>query len=203
MLARADEPWTFETYMAWEAEQDEKWEFVDGRPVRRSERWWKDPVTGMAGARLRHNRISANIIRHLGNRLAGGQCFPLPSDQLVRSSTGSGRYPDVTVDCGTSTSDSVLANEPRVLFEVLSPSNTVRQQMRLVADYQAMASVQQVIFIEQDKVGALIWTRNADGWRAAEVDGLDVVLSLPSLGVELPLAEVYEGLTFDPAPTDA
>jgi hypothetical protein len=42
---------SFDEYMAWEAEQEEKWELVDGRPVLRSDRWWRDPVTGMAGAR--------------------------------------------------------------------------------------------------------------------------------------------------------
>jgi hypothetical protein len=41
MLARKPEPrMSFEEYLEWEARQDEKWELVDGRPVRRSDRWF-------------------------------------------------------------------------------------------------------------------------------------------------------------------
>jgi Uma2 family endonuclease len=189
---------SFQEYMAWEAEQPEKWELVDGRPVLRSERWWRDPVTRIAGATFGHNRIVANLLTQLNTRLREGRCVALPSDLKVRSPMGNARYPDVAVECGSPAASSLLASEPRVLFEVRSPSNTLNNQLKLVADYQAIASVQQVVFLEQVRPSALLWTRNPDGWRAEDVDGLDGRLLLPSLTVELPMAEVYEGLSFDP-----
>lgn len=190
-------PMSFDEYLAWEADQEEKWELVDGSPVPRSDRWWRDPVTGMAGATFGHNRLVANLMTGLNTRLRGGRCVALPSDLKVRSPTGNARYPDVVVECGSPARNSLLAAEPRVLFEVLSPSNTIRQQMRLVADYQAVRSVEQVVFVEQTRPGALVWTRNPDGWRAETYDGLDAALPLTALGVELPMAEVYEGLAFE------
>ena len=116
MLAPRSEPapgpFTFEEYLEWEAAQEEKWELVDGYAYRRSERWHYDPTTGMAGATFAHNLIQSNLIRHLGNRFAGGPCRALPSELKTRSARGSSRYPDVTVECGRPAPGSLLSAEP-------------------------------------------------------------------------------------------
>jgi Uma2 family endonuclease len=199
MLARSPERWTFDQYMAWEAEQDEKWEFVDGFPVRRSERWDTDPVTGMAGATLGHNRIVANLIVALRPRLRGSPCEAFATDLTVRSQTGNARFPDVVVNCGHAANDALIAPEPRALFEILSKSNRFRGQVRLIADYQAMASVQHFVFLEQTTPGLVMWTRTTNGWDRSELDGLDATLVLPAISTDLPLAEIYEGMGFEPA----
>lgn len=182
---------SFEEYLAWEAEQEEKWKLVDGWPVLRSERWSRDPVTGMAGTAIAHNIIVANLITSLTSRLRGGPCWAVPSHLKHRSSHKTARYPDASVDCGP---DSLLASEPRVIFEVLSASNTVRGQM-LLADYQAIPSAAHIVFVEQDRPSAVLRTRNPDGWRAEGVEGLDAVLPLTGIGLDLPVAEIYERLS--------
>ncbi len=189
-------PFTFEEYLAWEAAQDEKWELVDGYAVRRSDRWHWDPATGMAGAIRAHNRVVANLVRHLGNKLEGGPCEALPSDIKTRSPTGAGRYPDVTVQCGVGPLDSLLSSDPRVLIEVLSPSNTLSQQLRLLEDYQAVPSVQQIVYLEQERAFAHSWTREGGGWRRTEYEGVEAVLPFPALELSLSLREVYDGLPF-------
>jgi Uma2 family endonuclease len=196
MLAREPERWTFDAYMAWEAEQEEKWEFVDGFPVRRSERWDVDPVTGMAGARLGHNRIVTNLVVALQTRLRGGPCNAFSSDMKVRSETGNARYPDVVVNCGPASNEDLIAPEPTLLFEVLSASNRLRGQLRLIADYQAMATVRHFVLFEQTTPGLVMFTRVDGDWDRSELDGLDATLRLPGLGVDLPLTEVYDGMGF-------
>ena len=76
-------------YVAREREADHKSELVDGY------------VLAMTGASFAHNLVSANLLRHLGNRLAGGPCLVLGSDQRVAvAASQSHFYPDVTVVCG-------------------------------------------------------------------------------------------------------
>jgi hypothetical protein len=80
MLARKPDPrpgpFTWNEYMAWEAEQEEKWELVDGYAVPRDERWAYDAAVGMAGARRFHNLAVANLVRHLGLRPGPASPFP-------------------------------------------------------------------------------------------------------------------------------
>jgi len=69
--------------------------------------------------------------------------------------------------------------------------------MRLLADYQAVPSVQQIVFVEQDRPTLLSWTRETDGWRLREIEGLNAALDLPSLDLALPLTEIYDGFSFE------
>jgi hypothetical protein len=73
----------------------------------------------------------------------------------------------------------------------LSPETKARE-------YQATPSVQRYVMLEQDSVGAVAYARSGDGW-THEILVEDSVLALPAIGVELPLAELYEGIVFDDA----
>ncbi len=59
--------------------------------------------------------------------------------------------------------------------------------------------------LEQDRTGATVYARSGNAW-THEIPIEDSVLALPEIGVELPLAELYEGIVFeaeqddDPAP---
>lgn len=41
-----------------------------------------------------------------------------------------------------------------------------------------------------------VYSRTARGWRFEELDGIDAALPLDALEITLPLAEVYDGLSF-------
>lgn len=199
MLAPRPGPMTYEEYLDWESQQEELWELVNGYPVLRSERWDRDPVTGMAGTTIAHNLIVVNLLGALRERLRGSPCRPMASHLKHQSVHRTARYPDASIDCGQASMGSLDAAEPRVIFEVISKSNTVAQQMLLLADYQAIGSVRHIAFIEQSRPAVILWTRNADGWRAVEVSGLDTEVELEAVEVKLPLSELYEGVTFETA----
>lgn len=204
MFAEAPARMSLEEFLAWEQLQNEKHELIDGVPVpRRVRKGASEPVilpdgtTMMAGGTLKHHRIALNIVHHLRIRLAGGPCQPLGSDVLVPSPTGRARYPDVHVHCVDYPDDLALtAPEPSVLFEVLSPSNTMKQQMELLDDYQAITSVQQIVLVDGRRPFVLDSRRGELGWRRAELDGLEAVLELPAIGTELPFTEIYERVSF-------
>lgn len=200
MLARKPERMTIAEFLLWEERQEEKWELVDGVPVLRSERWWRDPVTGMAGARKGHNRIAGNVYHHLRRRLAGGLCEPFNADMKVVSPTGNARYPDVVVDCDRGDNADLEATDPRVIFEVLSPSNRPGKQSQLFNDYQAIDSIECLVLIEQDLVEAQVFVRGERFWPVRTLRDLSEVIPLPMLGTELPLMEIYEGMGFEAPP---
>lgn len=187
---------TLAEFLVWEASQPEKWEFVDGAPLRRRSRM-------MAGGTVNHGLVAMNIMAGLKPRLRGGPCAPLTSDVRVESPRGTTRYPDVTVDCGPRAPGQMAALEPRAIFEVTSPSNSFRQQLHLLEDYQAIPAVQHIAFVSQTEAAVLVWTRDGTGWRRDEFEGLDGTLALAAIAAELPMAEIYEGVVFEAAATAA
>ena len=46
----------------------------------------------------------------------------------------------------------------------------------------------------QDAPRIEAYTRGRRGWRFEEVEGLNAALALEAFGIELPLAEIYDGL---------
>ena len=54
--------------------------------------------------------------------------------------------------------------------------------------------------IEPNAPEAVMWARDGEGWRIERAEGPEGVLSLPSLGLRLALADLYEGVTFPTGP---
>jgi Uma2 family endonuclease len=169
-------------FLAWEAGQEDRHEFVDGQPRL------------MAGGTRAHHRIAENISFALRTRLRGGPCFAM-REQKVFTPQGNYRYPDVVVDCGQAQRPGDLAAEaPRVVFEVESPSTSDLDAIDRFEDYQSIPAVAAIVFVSQSKAYARIYRREGERWRSEEAAGLDAALPLEALGCTLPLADVYEGL---------
>ena len=116
-----------EEYLTGEELSEDKHEYLNG------------VVYMMAGASAGHDRIAANIMRHLGNALSGKPCEAFTSDTRVRVRPGEGEfyyYPDATVDCSGRANDSKYAESPRVIFEVLSPATERTDRVEKLQNYQ-------------------------------------------------------------------
>src|SRR4051794_3867032 len=95
MLDKRQRRMTPEAFYAWAEPLDEKYELVDGFPVRRT-----PDLEMMTGASKRHDRIVWNLIGAIGNQLRAGPCHGFTSDTAVRTSPLSRRRPDAGIECG-------------------------------------------------------------------------------------------------------
>jgi Uma2 family endonuclease len=176
---------SLEAYLAWEERQDVKHELVNGRPQM------------MAGAARVHNRVCANIVATLHTRLRGRPYQPFGSDMKFLSPTGNARYPDVQVDCAAGTNRDLHSQEPRVVIEVLSPSNDWLDVQRRLADYQAHPAVQHILLVSTQKAAAQIYSRGDNGWRELTLEQIEGGFDLAAIGVALAMSEIYEGVSFE------
>lgn len=172
-------------YLAWEARQEIKHEFVNRRPV------------AMAGARRAHSRIAANVLANLHIQLRGKPCQPYGSDMKFQSPNGNFRYPDVTVDCAPFKGDDLLSAEPKVVIEVLSGSNTFFDVTQRLADYQAHPDVRHIAFIDSQSERANHWRRAGNTWEKTDLAGLGGGCAFEDIGAALMMAEIYEGVSFE------
>ena len=160
---------------------DAKAELVDGM------------ILMMAGGSPRHAAIAMNLGIALGNRLRGTGCRPYGSDLAIRTGEASIRFPDVSVYCREDTrddpADPKLLGDPRVLFEVLSPSTARNDQITKLAEYRARPGVRTVVFVdpENERVRVVDTAQKREaGWLAT---GSEVELS--TLGITLSHNEIF------------
>ncbi len=145
----------------------------------------------------RHNAIAANVVRALGNRLSGRRCIVFTSDQRIHvPATGLYTYPDASVACDgprfLDKARDTLVN-PKVLVEVLSSSTEAYDRGAKFAHYRSIPSLEEYILILQDQTRVEHYRRiEPRQWLLTEYQGEDA--SLPVLGLDVPLREIYANL---------
>ena len=180
-------PMTLAEFLAWEEREPQRYEFDGVGPV------------AMTGGSLAHARIQRNLAFALTGRLRGAPCEFLGSDLKIKTVGDHVRYPDGFVVCSRGDNTSTMVTDPVVIFEVLSPSTAANDRIVKAREYQAMPSVQRCVMLEQERIGATAYARAGQAW-TFEILIEGSMLTLPEIGVELPLAELYEGIAFDDAP---
>ncbi len=182
---------TPEEYLARERRAETKSEYLRGE------------MFAMSGASREHNLIAGNVSRELGQQLRERPCEVYQADMRVKvSPTGLYTYPDVTVACGElqfedAEVDTLL--NPTVLVEVLSPSTADYDRGGKFAHYRRLASLQEYILVSQDRPLVEHYVRQgSDQWLLTEQRGLEDTLVLPSIGCQIPLAEIYLKVRFAP-----
>lgn len=182
-----------EEYLAGELTASVKREYVGGL------------IYPMAGARNAHNLIATNALVALGARLRGKPCRPYNSDTKIRVRLPAHvrfYYPDVSVICRPNPPSDSFQDEPAALFEVLS-NRTRRIDEREKEDaYLTIPSLSVYVLIEQDAPTAVVLRRTEEGFAREVYQGVDAVIPLGEIGIDLPLAEVYDAVTFIPEPNE-
>ena len=174
---------TPDEFLAWEEGQEFKHEFDGFGPV------------AMVGVTFNHAVIQGNLIASLTARLRGTRCRALGSDLKVKAAD-SIRYPDAFVTCTPGPGGATVVHDPVVVFEILSPSTARTDRITKNREYRATPSIQRYVMLEQDEIAATVFERAWDDWIGHAL-AADAVVRMPEIGVELPLAELYDG--FDPA----
>ena len=181
-------PLTFQAYMAWEAEQPERHEFFAGE------------VFAMTGARATHNTIAGNVFLLLKQSLRGTPCRIFFADMKLHvASADASFYPDVFVSCDPRdrTPDAELVQRhPQLVVEVLSDSTAAFDRGQKFEAYRSLDSLAAYLLVEQHRPHADLFVRNAEGLWVLNPVGEGGTLTITSMGVELPMAAVYEGVAF-------
>jgi Uma2 family endonuclease len=181
-------------YLRLEMSSVERHEFHDGE------------ILAMSGGTYDHSLICANVVGELRARLKGSPCRVLESNMRVAIRALSRYvYADGSVVCGQpefdpNDPDRTTILNPRVIVEVLSPSTETYDRSEKFRAYQTIQSLQQYVLVSTDRPLVELFTRQSDDrWSPAVSADLHAIAEIGAIHVELPLAEVYDGITFAPA----
>jgi Uma2 family endonuclease len=182
--ARQHQSWTQDDFLAWEGVQEDRYEFNGIDPV------------AMVGASLRHHRIVRNGETALRSRL--NRCEVFRETVKLRMAHAI-RYPDLMVVCAPVASNATYVEDPVVVIEVLSEGSAGEDRITKNEEYRDTPAIMHYVMIEQDRIGATVFSRIDGDWRGRIVRSDNAVLAFPEIGIEVPLSAFYDGMEFGSA----
>ncbi|QIR37726.1 Uma2 family endonuclease [Tolypothrix sp. PCC 7910] len=181
--------YTLDEYRAIEEKAEGRSEYRDGE------------IVPIPGGTPKHSRIGRNILAYLTFALRDTQFEPINNDlRLWIPEYRRGVYPDVMVFDGEPQLNDGRLDEvlnPLVIVEVLSPSTADYDRQNKFRIYRSIVSFSEYLLVEQDEPFVERYSKQTQGWLLSEFNGLEVSISLDSVGIELPMAEIYRGITFE------
>jgi Uma2 family endonuclease len=192
---------TWEEYLKFDAKSEAKYVFDNGlvTPANRLE---DGTPSAMAGGSLNHGRICSRLGTLAGSRVPAGCEFFTADSRLRVPPTGRTFYSDGFITCGEvelfedNEADASITN-PKVIFEVASPSTAGFDRGEKFEHYMRLESLREYVIIEQDWPWVQSFHRRDDGdWLMSAARGLEASAKVRSLNLELPLAELYRDVTF-------
>jgi Uma2 family endonuclease len=189
---------TVAEYLAWEAEQPIKHEYINGTVYRKTE------VT------LPHNDVALNVCGLLRAHSREKGCRVNVSDVKVRvSEQGPYFYPDVVVSCDER--DRTAMNAilyPQLIVEVLSPSTGAFDYGQKFQFYRQSSTLEEYVLIDATQIRIDRYPKNAAGkWELTSYpeNGEDLAgcqLELSSLNFRCALGLIYEDVALSSDPNE-
>ncbi|MEM6801710.1 MAG: Uma2 family endonuclease [Bacteroidota bacterium] len=176
--------YTYEAYLAVEAESELKYEFHDGM------------ITAMAGGTPEHGIIASNFIQSLPKF---DSCTIFSSDVKIHiQSSNRTFYPDASIVCGDyqrSEKDKNALVNPILILEVLSESTAAFDRGAKFSNYRKISSLREYVLISQDEAMVDTYFRTESGlWEIKTILGLETEVELKSVNCKISMRDIYRML---------
>lgn len=169
-------------------------EFHDGKLI---------PMSG--GTKL-HSQIKARTVTALNNALdKKGSVFPVYNSDIRIGIPSLGKYlmPDAAVapigsDNPFPGSPVGVVNDPILLVEVVSGDSESYDRGEKFARYRTLPSFEEYVLVSQSEPRVETFVKKDGKWFLNEdASGLEASVEFVSLGVKIPLSEIYRNVSFE------
>jgi Uma2 family endonuclease len=184
-------------FFTWVQAQEGRYELAGNR------------VVMMTGGSRGHAILVRRLAAALEKRLDGNRWTVLTSDFAVDVGPSTVRYPDVVVDVAGGRLKDLTATAPTLIAEVISPSSAPHPSLPRERgregwgctkrdEYVRLPSLSVYLVLAQDEAKAQVWMRGAGGFSPdpTVITGHNAVIEFASLGIDVPLAEIYAGVAW-------
>ena len=175
-----------EEYLEWEKTAERKNEFFEGE------------IFAMSGASRRHNKIFSNLFGKITIQLMNKPCQPYGSDMRIHIPENTlYTYPDISIFCGDvipSDPDDDTVILPTVIIEILSKSTQNYDRGEKFKLYRDIPSLKEYLLVDSESILLESYRINQRGnWELEEIKSTDGIFSIPTLGISIPLEDIYKG----------
>lgn len=180
--------WTQGEFFAWAQTQDTRYEFDGFEPI------------AMTGGDLDHDAVMHGLNDALRARLGPSRQSPFKlrgPDAGVQTRGKTVRYPDRLITRTKGDGKSHLTPGVIVIFEVVSPSSRHLDYEVKLDEYHDVPTVRRYVLLESGRIAVTVFERDHSGEELRPVNHPDDgILRLPEIGIEVPIAEIYEDVAF-------
>jgi Uma2 family endonuclease len=189
VIPKGDRKYTFAEYMAMEEKSIEKHDYYYGE------------VFAMAGGTANHHQIGQNINAALLTRFKPDGCFiSLEAMRLELGKENFYLYPDIFVTCDERDKKNTLFKQhPAIVFEVLSDSTALYDKEVKLKYYKRIEGLNYYVLVSQKEVIVEVYSRINDTqiWKYQTFEVMNEIIEFERLGFALPVATIYEGISFE------
>jgi Uma2 family endonuclease len=184
MAELASRRMTLEEFLVWDDGTDTLYELVDGFPV------------AMAPPAEAHRILAVRLVSRIDAALADRRpCNAQIDAGVVRPDRADSYYvADIAVTCRPNEPRQQAVREPILLVEILSPGTERHDRRIKLLVYRQIASVQEILLIDSESYHAELHRLYDGHWITELFRGSDASLTLNSVGLSVPIAELYEGI---------
>lgn len=196
MAANPERRYTLEEYLELDRTSEERLEF------------WNGEVFCTSGVSDEHDAIEGNIYAFLRSQIMGRGCRVFLANMRIKvPSAPPYRYADLSVLCGKAEFEKIggvnALTNPQLIVEVLSPSTEAYDRGEKFSHYKSIPTLREYLLVAQHRPHVTRLYKQDDGtWIHTEANELTATLTLDSLGCDLPLVEIYQGVSFDAPATN-
>lgn len=159
-------------------------------------------IVAMSGGTIEHGIISGNTYGEMkfALREKDSVCKAINNDvKLHIESLNKYVYPDVMVVCDKierSSEEQYGIINLVVIVEVLSKSTESYDRGDKFYMYRQIPTLKEYILIDQYKAQVEVFSRQKQLWNIKRISGIDEILEIPSIGVNILMKNIYEDIIF-------
>lgn len=180
-------PMTPEAYLAWEEQQELRYEYEQGR------------IVAMTGGTIAHSDLAVNLLLALGPHAIGMGCRINNSDAKVQiSDNGPYYYPDLSVSCDPRNLQfKKLIRYPKLIIEVLSPSTELRDRNVKFRAFKQSETLEEYVLVDSRTMRVESYNRSQGRfWTYRDFEAGETV-RFESLDFECPIEAIYQRISIE------
>jgi Uma2 family endonuclease len=183
MAETAIKPMTLDEFLQWDDGTETHYELVGGLPV------------AMAPPAEAHRIIAVRLATRIEAALSARRpCNAQIEAGVVRPDRADTYFAaDIAATCAAIEPGRQAIKDPFLIVEILSPSTRHDRRVKLPV-YRQIPTVQEIVLIASDGRYGELHRRTGAQWITEILRGSEGVLALSSVGIEIVMSDLYEGI---------
>jgi Uma2 family endonuclease len=187
MTERAIKSMVLDEFLRWDDGTETHYELIGGFPV------------AMAPPAEAHRMLTVRLVTRIDAALSRRRpCNAQTEAGVVRTDRADTYFEaDIAATCAGNEAGRQAIKDPFLIVEILSPSTERHDRRVKLPAYRQIETVEEILLVASDDRYAELHRRVSDQWITEILRGEDAVVSLSSVGIELALLDLYEGIALD------